>query len=203
MNCSAVRDHLPLYVYGDLPEDVSDLVRQHLIGCAACRREHAGLLEVRQLLDATPAPAVSVDIAGVYQHAAEQAASRQRRWRRIAVAGWGAVAAVLLVALFCRFEVHVEGHQLTLRWGNPPAAPVPPSPAVVTIDPESLRLLQELTQALATEVEMCDARQQVALARLREELHFVQQQFESRWAAAAEDVAALYTAHFRPKGTMP
>jgi hypothetical protein len=203
MNCADARELLPLCAYDDLPADRRASLDRHLAGCPICHRELAELREVRSLLDATPAPLIQVDVAEVHRCAAADAARRVRRWRRLAVAGLAAAAALLLV-VWSGLECRVEGHQFVLRWGAPPPAPEPPPPAPIvqakpTLPPEAearLRLLSELVNALAADAAQRDASQRAEVAALQARLDRLRQQDLARWATLERDVRALYNAHF-------
>ena len=55
MNCSEVRDLLPLYHYGELEGDERRVVEEHTLSCDTCRKE---LASVRAALDAIVPPEV-------------------------------------------------------------------------------------------------------------------------------------------------
>ncbi len=208
MNCPDVRACLPALAYGDLGSAEVLKVEEHLAGCPECRRQWEGLRAVRRLLDAAPAPAVSVDVATVYRRAAERQARAARRWRRIACAACAGLAAVVALAVGLRLEVRVEAQQFVLRWGAPPAPPALPAPEAPIPAPsrapdateEQLRLLGELVQALAADARGRDDRQRQEIEALRRQVEEVQQQSED----AKRDVTALYQAQFPSgKGTQP
>ena len=130
MSCTTVRDQLPLFVYGDLAPADAAAVGRHLGECVDCRAEHAGLVQARAALDATPAPEVAVDPARIVGLAATDEVRRDR-WRRLAVT-CGLAAAVAGLA-FLKLEVRAGDGQVVVRWGNPPvelpvAAPSWPRP---------------------------------------------------------------------------
>jgi hypothetical protein len=214
MNCPDVRACLPALAYGDLGPAETARVEEHLARCPECRREWAGLRAVRRLLDAAPAPEVSVDVAAVYRRAAERQARAARRWRRVGCAACVGLAAALAVAVGLRLEVQVGEQQVVLRWGLPPAppappappppAPTPPRPAAPDATEERLRLLGELVQALAADVRGRDDRQQQDIEALRRQVQEVQQQSVRRLEDAQRDLDALYQAQFPAgKGTQP
>ncbi len=214
MDCALIRERLPALLYGDLPAAETTDVERHLAGCPACRAECAALKDVRRLLDAVPAPAIQVDLPQLYGEASRRQEGRLRRWRRTAVALL-ASAAVLLLVLTLKLEVRLDGQQLVVRWGSPPALPAPAErqlPVQVRQDSpagpaaaEELQLLKELIRALAADVDQRDSQQQQALAQLRGRIDALQRQSQQRWDTTAEDVAALYTAQFgsRPRGGNP
>jgi hypothetical protein len=97
-----------------------------------------------------------------------------------------------------------------VRWGPPPAAPVPPPAVQAEPRPdretaEKLQLLDDLVHALAGDVEARDRRRSGELLRLQARLERLLRQSEQRWAATEDNVSALYTAHFGPreKGRIP
>ncbi len=197
MNCSQARDRLPDLLYPDAPRDGRGEVEKHLGGCPDCRREMEDLRRVRGLLRAAPAPPeVAVDVAALYRAAADRQARRLRRWRRAAAALAG-VAALLLVGLASGLEVRVGADQVVLRWGA--AAPQEPLPAPAPSAPvpshdDRTRVLSELVQALALEVQRNDVDRQQELARLRGELDDLRRQDLRRWALTERDLAALQAA---------
>jgi hypothetical protein len=210
VNCADVRDRLPAHLYGDLPPAETVTVQAHLVECADCRHEFTALTGVRAALDAGPTPAVAVDLPRLYREAADQQRRRVRQWRRLALAGT-TVAAALLLLLGMKLEVRLDGQQVVVRWGNPatehPAVTVPPpAPDPSNVD-ERLRLLQELTHALAADVDSRDSKQRDDLTRLRAQLDALRRQTNQRWVETARDVTALYTLHTRfprpEKGATP
>src|SRR5262249_39351684 len=114
MNCPQARALLPLLAYGDLPPDEADALARHLADCPACQGESAGLAQVRQALDAVPAPRVSVDVSRLFAEAADR---RARRWRRIAFGG-AALAAGLLLAFGLKLQVRAGNGQVVITWGT-------------------------------------------------------------------------------------
>jgi anti-sigma factor RsiW len=194
-DCRRTRDALPALLYGDMPPDETAAVRRHLSACPACRAEEAALQQVRRLLDAPKPPAAQVDLPRLYRDAAALQQRRLRRWRRLACAALAA-AAVLLVVFGLKLEVRLEGHQLVLRWGAPPAAPAPVrpvAPAEAAASAADLRTVRELLHLLAADVEERDRRQQQALAWLQGRLENLHGQSLERWTTTERDVRALYT----------
>jgi hypothetical protein len=216
MNCADVRAWLPGLLYGDLPDDEAGQVREHLARCPSCRREEAAVAQVSRLLDAAPAPAVTVDLARLYREATDRQARRLRRWRRVACAALAAAAAVVLAVLLSRLEVRLDSNQLVLRWGDVPAPQEAPAPAprpqpVEVVTPQTaaigeieqqLRLLTELVQALSNDADQRDERRRQEVAVLRARMQSLQQQLNEFRAATEKDVSALYAAQFpeREKG---
>jgi hypothetical protein len=205
MNCRDVRASLPALAYGDLNPAEAARVEEHLAKCPNCRRELAGLRGVRRLLDAAEAPPVAVDVGAVYRQSAERQARSARRWRRAACAAGVCLAMVTALAVRVRLEVRVDGEQVVVRWGTPPAPP--PAPPVRVIVPplpptapdgteEQLRLLGELVQALAADGRGRDERRQEEIEALRRQLREIYQQSVRRWENAERDLTALYQAQF-------
>src|SRR5262245_13745697 len=119
MTCAESRAQLPLFLYGDLPDETAGAVRDHLAGCAACRRVQQGLAQTRELLDELPAPGVSVDLAALYRRLAQEHQQQTRRWRRATWAAVGLAACLLIGIMLTRCEIHLGGGQLVFRWGPP------------------------------------------------------------------------------------
>jgi predicted anti-sigma-YlaC factor YlaD len=212
MNCSQVRDHLPLLLYGDLDGETVRMVQAHLARCPPCQRERAALQRVRRELDAVPSPEVSVDLPRLFQEAASRQARQIRRWQRAAFAVTGIAAAlVLFVAL--RLEVRVGANQFTLRWGTAPAeAMSPPTTAPVsevvvrhetTMSPEleeRLHWMSDTLHALADSLDVRDARMRLSLEgrvdTLEAHLENLRRQNGQRWNDTERSVAAIYKAMF-------
>ena len=188
MNCSTVRAALPGLLYGHHDAAFTAQLEAHLAACPACRRERAALQAVRDRLDRLPVPTVQVDVSELYCRAAKQGERSARRWRRSALVAGVAAAAVALLSFSTRFQMRVEAHQLTVRWGQPAEADVvPPSPvpqAIVSgpvpLSEERLRLLSDLIHALASDVDSRDRRQQEELARVQERLSYLQRGANAR-----------------------
>jgi hypothetical protein len=222
MNCAEVRLHLPAFLYGDLKPDEAVAIEEHLRACAGCRAESAALGRLQPLLDVVPAPPMRIDLPRLYQEAGAQHERRLRRWRRAALAVMTAAAAAILIIGLLRLEVRVEAHQVVLRWGAPPAmpelAPQPVAPQVideprpVAVNPaptqemeNQLKLVTELTQLLASEIETRDRRQGQEIARLQGRMQELHHQM-AQWRVATErDVAALYAGQYltSKKGMTP
>jgi hypothetical protein len=200
MRCAAVREQLAAFLYGDLGPEDSARVQEHLASCAVCRREEAALAQLRQLLDGVPAPPVPdrpVDLPGLYRQVAAHQAARLRRWRRSVLAACAAAAALVALVLLPHFELRVEGHQLTLRWGATPASPDLPAPQPAPIEiargdgppaadvDKRLKIMGELLQIVASDVEKLDDKQRKELALIRIQLRRLQERAPGRPAAGA------------------
>jgi hypothetical protein len=208
MNCASVRALLVESLGDDLPAEQRSALETHLAGCADCRRERATLAHVCRLLDATPAPVVQVDVAAIHAEAARREARRARRWRRLSV-GVGLAASILLVVSVWRMELRVEGHQVTLRWGAPPPAPQPLGTDQRHDDrgiEEKVKLLSDLVQALAVDVQMRDVAQQEAVARLQARLTQALNEASRSRAVSEQDISTLtqfVQTMLREKGGQP
>ena len=201
MNCPEVRAALPLLIYGEAnPQNAA--LREHLTRCADCRREQQALESVRRMLDEAPVPRIEVDLRRLYQSLADRQARRLRRWRRVALV-FGAVAAVLLLAIGLRVEVRLQSGQMLVRWGDPPPAPpvgpagkpdaaVAESPAGKPDLREDLRVLSDLIHALKQDADDRDQHFDERLDRLQKHVLALQSQADLRWDATEHDVAALY-----------
>jgi hypothetical protein len=208
MNCAQVRAALAEFVYGGLTPDVLSQVESHVNGCPECRRESAALRRVRLLLTAAPAPEVRVDAPAVYRMAAERQARRTRTWRRFALAACAAVFALIAVTALARLEIHVGSSEMVVRWGpapeptpvahapGSPAAPVKAAPRDLSSIEDRLRVLSELTQALAEDDRDRDEQREQEIAHLRQQVKDWQGQSAQRFGAVERDFDALYTAQF-------
>jgi anti-sigma factor RsiW len=208
MTCTDVRALLPVYTYGDLPAEEAAVVVGHLRNCQECRAEAAAVRRVRSALDSMPTPFVHVDVPSLFASIAER---RVRRWRRLAVAG-AALAAGLLVVLSLRLQVTVGTGQVVIRWGGmgregeAPAEPTavtarqeprpPDAPRIDALE-DRVQLVQELTRALATDVESRDRQRSADIAAVRLRLDAVQQYAARQWADAERTMSALYVAQFK------
>lgn len=203
MTCDDLRDLLPLHAYGDLSPDEAGTVDYHLAGCAACRTELAGYADVRQALGATPVPAVTIDAGRLL---ADAATRQMRRWRRLAFTA-SALAAGLLALVASQLELRVAwrnpGRQAAERVAVRPL-PKPENQGSPELD-ERLRLLDELTRALAADIDERDARRTAEIATLRTRLDALQRATFERWQESRRDFDAIYTAQFKPvpKGDSP
>jgi hypothetical protein len=218
MNCAQVRASLPEFVYGGLTPDVLGEVESHINGCPDCEREAVVLRQVRRLLTAAPAPDVSVNALAIYRVAAERQVRRTQTWRRIALAAGAAAVALIAVTALTRLEIHVGNSEMVVRWGPAPVpAPTPgpdapgsPAPVVAAAPrdlssiEDRLRVLSELTQALADDDRDRDEQREREIARLREQIKDWQSQSARRVGAVERDFDALYIAQFpNHKGGRP
>jgi anti-sigma factor RsiW len=210
MNCSQVRDHLPLLLYGELDAETARAVHAHVAACLACQHERAALQHVRRELDALPLPEVRIDLPRLFQEAAARQARQVQRWRRAALAVTAVAAALVLIVLL-RLEVRVDANQLTLRWGAAPAetaSPPTPAPEVVvrhetTLSPdleERLHWMSDTLHALADSLDVRDTRMRQSLEgrvdTLEARLETLRRQNGQRWNDTERSVAAIYRAMF-------
>jgi hypothetical protein len=199
MKCTDVRATLPLLIYGDLEPNEAATLRDHLVHCPACRREHEALAAVRRVLDTAPAPHVEVDLPQLYQTQAARQMRSLRRWRHVALIA-GAVAAVLLLTLGLRLEVRREPGQIVVRWSDPPphvgqAFQPDFSERRQAGKPdlrEDLLVLRELIHALHEDIDDREQRFQDRLDLLQRHVQALQAQADQRWNSTEQDVAALY-----------
>jgi hypothetical protein len=174
MTCDETRPLLAEYVSGAMPKQDRERIADHLAGCPACRSECESLRGVYRLLDDCAAPTVQVDVAALYRETLRREKLRARRWRRLALATALAAGILLLVALIP-----------LLRKGTEPD-PRDVTPVIVHHHPppvnnDRLQRLEELTQALALDIQSLQVKQQGEqtqlanqLARMREELQRMQ-----------------------------
>jgi anti-sigma factor (TIGR02949 family) len=191
MNCAHVRDQLPALLYGRLAPETATSMRDHLQACPACRREEAALQQVRRLLDEVCTPEVSVDLPRLYREAAAGQWRRTRRWRRAAVVLGAAAAAVAAFAVLPRWAVHIESHQVVLRWAERPS-PAPGDPLPAEWHPES-RLADPTREQVQVLSELVNG-QREEFSRLQDRLEDLRRQLAAgteRWLTTERDVAAL------------
>jgi outer membrane protein assembly factor BamB len=104
MNCDTARDWLELFVLDELTGEEREAVSHHVAQCENCQAEVTALHSLIGDLRAdavSGAPSATGSLAGAIQSAvrAELAVERRRRIARRAVAGIGAIAALLLIAV--------------------------------------------------------------------------------------------------------
>src|SRR5262249_7964110 len=140
---------LPELIAGTLSAAGRADLEAHLASCPHCRRERQGLEYVCQLLTATPAPCVQVDLGSLHRAAAEEERLRARRWKRRALATALALAAVLLIGLLINLDIRIGDSELAVSWGR--SAPPNPTRQLVQVvkerdpaDQERFKVLQEL-----------------------------------------------------------
>jgi anti-sigma factor RsiW len=210
MNCAHAHELLPACAYGDVTPQQKAALDEHLAACPRCREEQTALSEVGRLLDVAPLPRVPVNVARIFEEAAQRRQRQLRWWRRAVALALGA-AAVLLLLFLSNLEVRWENRQLTLRWGRPPEpGPVsqPQQPAVMPrlpppeVTATDLKLVRDLVHALAAALDERDDQLQKTLALLSARLDLVQDQARQRWAATERYVSALHTSQVesRTKG---
>jgi hypothetical protein len=125
---------------------------------------------------------------------------RSRRWRRAALGGLAAAAAVLGFLVWSRFEFRMEQHQLVVRWGQSlrkagAETATSNSPRAVTDNGASVARehMHVLSQLLHGQQDELDA-YRFALFRLQNRLDDVQRTLNVEmqvWRSTERDVAAL------------
>ena len=205
MTCPDVRPLLAALAYDDLSPVNAAAVRRHLDACPGCRDEFAGLAHARTALDAVSVPPVKVDVARLYTAVATRQERRARRWRRVSLAA-AALAAAVLVAVGLRLQVRIDAKQLVIAWGQPASRErerpeverIPVAYASGSDMDERVRLLDELTHALAAENDRRDRRYQRDMADVGRRLDAFQRVAVQKWLEAERNVSALYVAQFKP-----
>lgn len=192
------RDQLPGLVYGDLLPAEAAAVEAHVEDCPTCRAEYTSLRQVKQALSATPFPEAVVDLDRLFQKASEHVVPRRRWPKRVLVTL--AIAAAVLLAL-ANLEIRAEAHQVVIRWGRAPLAdPAEPppvyvaqaAPAALTVLDERVDVVQELSHALAADVDRRDQRRGDDLARTEARLDTLYRYVARRFQDTDRDVDALY-----------
>jgi len=192
-------DQLPLLLYGDLTEAEAATVNRHVAECASCRDALAALQSVRAALHATPVPDVNVAPAQIFLASAQP---QRRRWVPWMITG--ALAASLVALAVWNLEVSIGRGQMIVRWGQPlevvlghnVGMPAADNSAMVALE-ERVRLLQELTHALARDVERRDRQRSNDVQRTLAQLETQMQTTGLRLGETQRDVDALYAAHFK------
>jgi Putative zinc-finger len=200
MNCSQVRQRLAEFVYADLAPPEAWEVEAHLRSCPECRKDKTALAGVRSLLDCGGTVSVPADLPAIYRRAAEMQKRRASIWRRSSIAALGAAAAVLIVAMVLRLEIHADARQVVIRWGTlaerQALSPLEADPALARSRlPElqsELAVLSELVQGLTEEQDARERRIAVDRASFRAELDELRRQAILHWMATERDVGALY-----------
>ena len=105
---AAFEQQLSELVDGRLAADAEKRVREHLASCAECREQFEAMTAVREMLRATPAPAVPEGLLARIERAAEAELARPagptiwERWR--APLGGLAAAAAIALAVFAPWQ---------------------------------------------------------------------------------------------------
>jgi hypothetical protein len=201
MNCTDVKAQLPFLFSQDTDLAEESAIRDHLSHCTSCQQEWQELTQLGRLLDANPAPPVTVDLVSLYRHAAQREARSSQRWR------WLGIAASLLAlvgsvwAIWGRVEVRVNGQELALRWGEPfkldarsrdsTQEPKSPIPALDRRD-EQLEVLSAMMRAMVEELQTVELRQRRDRADLDIRVSGLQEQTLKRWLSLQKDMDALY-----------
>jgi Putative zinc-finger len=202
MNCNDVKAQLPFLLSEDReqPEDLE--LRAHLAQCPSCVQEWQELQQLGKLLADNPEPVVAVDLVSLYRRAALQEARSSRRWRWV-----GMAASILLLiggagAVFSRVEIRLNGQELAVRWGAPPAAVVqpiehpPPQAPAAPVQTEKrddqMEVLSAMVRAMLQELQTVELRQGRDRADLDLRVSGLQEQTLKRWLALQKDMEALY-----------
>jgi len=207
MNCSQARTLLPDLAYECLEPLARDQLHVHVAACSSCQRELMELQELRRLMDAAPAPAVTVDVPRLYREALARQHGLVRRWRRAALAGLAAAAALVFVILALHVEIRIDAGQAVVRWDRPPAAAdAQPDPRTAQIPHATpvlapnhdveIQVLSRLIHALSADVDARDRRLADELARLQQLLVKLHERSERRLTETENSVHALYAAQF-------
>jgi hypothetical protein len=200
MNCTDCQSRLSLR-FSQAADEIEDPeIRAHLAQCPACQQEWQELEQLGKYLATDPEPGVAVDLVAIYRQAALGHARSSRRWRWL-----GMAAGLLLIlggaaALFTRVELRVTGHELAVRWGDSPAAPVAliepaaTSPAVVRQDGrgEQLEVLSAMVRAMLQELQTVEVRQRRDRADMDLRVSGLQEETLKRWLVLQKDLEALY-----------
>ena len=117
MQCAHVQLRLVERLYGELDEVDRAAIDEHLASCAACRQHAAALQETAGALDRHTVELPEVNVLAVLDEW-----SRRERRRRIARTGGAllALAASLLVMAALLFDIEIDRHHLSVRWGQAP-----------------------------------------------------------------------------------
>ncbi len=131
MQCTHVQSRLVERLYGELSQADSAAMDEHLASCGVCRQQAAALQETAGALDRHTVDLPELNVLTVLDEW-----SRRERQRRLVRTGGVclALAASLLLMTRLLFDVEVDRHHLSLRWGHPQQ----PSPAQVDAAPYQL-----------------------------------------------------------------
>ncbi len=198
MNCNEIRSRLPVYCLGDTEPNEVMLIEAHLQGCVECRREASSFRGLLRLLDQVPVPVSSFDVPEFYRRVSVVHQTQARRWRRVAVWGLSAAAAILVLLLFSRLEFRLEAHQVVLRWGQPSNLPIAPVAGFNVVAYErqmadfrdNLHAMSQLLHAQCDEFELHQEKLLKFERRIREFQRVLSTGLE-RWRSTERDVAAL------------
>lgn len=97
LDCRQTREELVAFDHGELSEQLSNAVRDHLSRCAACQLAHSQDLQILQMLEREPRPLASREfLQGAVAAARRDAAVARQHQKRTWFAGAGVLAAGLL-----------------------------------------------------------------------------------------------------------
>jgi hypothetical protein len=184
MTCDETRRLLAEYVSGAMPAKDREDIASHLSRCSACQDECESLRDVSRLLDRSTAPPVQVDVPALYQETLRRERLRTRRWRRVALTAALAAGILLLIALIP-----------LIRRETTPVVPVDPPTIVIhtstPVNDDRLQRLEELTQALALDVQALHVKQQGEQTQLQNQLTRLREDVLRLRSVTEEDVTTL------------
>ena len=201
MNCTDLKARLT-FLFSQDPDLVEEQeIRVHIANCPSCQREWQDLVQLGSLLDANPAPPVTVDLVSLYRRAGVREARNSRRWRWL-----GMVASLFALvggvwAIWGRLEIRANGQEVVIRWGelSKPDAPIrdltqPRKSSDLSLDrrDEQIEVLSAMVRAMVEELQTVELRQRRDRADLDVRVSGLQEQTLKRWLALQKDMEALY-----------
>ena len=102
IDCAAAAAALSAWIDGELDEPTATAVRDHVAGCASCRRRHALLAAVGEAVRRLPPETVSEGFAEAFRRRRAGASARRAGMRRPAVLFAAGLAAALVAAWLVR-----------------------------------------------------------------------------------------------------
>ena len=112
MNCNVKKEDLLTFFYGECEEGEQERMKEHVVACAACRRELDAFASTQALLRAWPDEAPRLDLTFV------EAEVPRRRFRLMAGLAAAAVVALALFLAWPEFELSYRAGELDLKWGE-------------------------------------------------------------------------------------